>query len=511
MTYRTSLIQVVASISLCAGAAMGGSGACAIAGLISDRAIVGLNDGNDIQVFIDLFNAEYPNILIELLDSIPGRNIHLVGLDFSKVDPIELPALLSEIEEVFFAQFDPDIPGPVRFAEGLYESEAPEGGTGSFWLGIPDGTPQLTQQYAWDLLNIDPALQLSEGQGATIAVIDTGVDAQHPVLQGSVLPAIGYNFIEDNSVTGDIAAQADSDGDGFIDEMTGHGTFVAGLIATVAPQAKIVPMTALDSNGNGNLYVLAKAMYHAIDLGVDVMNISISSTYKSEAVEEACDEARDKGIVIVTAAGNCGTEEPEQWPAYDNSTFGVIATDHDDVKAEFSNFSDELFICAPGNTVAVDGEPVMSQAVISILPNGEYAAWSGTSFSAPLMAGAVALVRAQFPTAARNESLFELIQNKLRVSADDICPQNPQYCQEGNDQLLGAGRANIGDAVALGPPAPPLGDLNLDGTIGPADLGALLAAWGPCPAPPAHCMPDLTGDNVIGPADLGELLARWTN
>jgi subtilisin family serine protease len=507
---KLTLVTQLLSLTLCAGWALGGSGACADAGLIGDRAIVGMNDGQSIEVFIDLFNAAYPDIPVELVDSIPNRNIHLVGFDFSKIDPASLPDLLSEIEDDFYSQFDPDIPGPVRFAEGLYVSEAPEGGTGSFWLGIPDGSPELTQQYFWDLLDMDSALPMSQGQGVTVAVIDTGVDAEHPVLQGAVLASVGFNFVQENAITGDIAAQADSDGDGFVDEMTGHGTFVAGLIATVAPEAKIVPIIALDSNGNGNLYVLAKSIFHAIDQGVDIVNVSISSTYKSEAVEEACDEARTKGIVIVAAAGNCGVDEPEQWPAYDDSTFGVIATDHNDVKADFSNFSEDLFICAPGNTVSIAGEPVIMQSIISAMPDGGYAAWSGTSFAAPLTSGAAALIRAQFPDAARSSALFGLIQTKLQISAVDICEQNSAYCPGDDDSQLGFGRVNIGGAVALSPPAPPLGDLNFDGSVGAADLADILASWGPCPLPPDHCMADLTGDNLIGPADLAELLAHWS-
>jgi len=122
-----------------------------------------------------------------------------------------------------------------------------------------------------------------------------------------------------------------------------------------------------------------------------------------------------------------------------------------------------------------------------------------------LASGGVALVRAQHPEWPTVEvpagAIVDTIIGTLSASAVDITASNPNH--EGD---LGAGRLDLAAAVALGPPAPTLGDLNHDGLVNGADLGILVASWGDCNGCPA----DLTHDGFVGGPDLGLLLTRWS-
>ena len=184
------------------------------------------------------------------------------------------------------------------------------------------------------------------GVGVVVAILDTGIDATHPALAGKVM--VGFNFITNSSMTADVGDGIDTDKDDLTDEMVGHGTFTAGLVHLVAPQAQLLPVTVLNPDGIGDGFIIAKGMFFAIDQGVEVINMSLGSTYKSQAVEDATDEAEGWGIVVVGAAGNFDTNEVEEFPAFDNGAFGIVATDHEDIKASFSNYGEDLTISAPG-------------------------------------------------------------------------------------------------------------------------------------------------------------------
>jgi subtilisin family serine protease len=297
----------------------------------------------------------------------------------------------------------------------------------------------------------------------------------------------------------------DSDGDGMIDEMTGHGTYVAGLIHLVAPQARILPLRVLDGDGIGDMWTMAKATFYAIDRRVEVINVSISSTYKSQAIEDAADEAESLGIVLVAAAGNCNQQDPAEYPGMlGNEVIGVAATDDLDVKGAFSNYSEDLALSAPGVTALRSGAPDPARAIISTMPGGQFAYWQGTSMAAPLVAGAAALIRSQQPGLPLSISTYNLVRGRLTSTAVNIAPMNPGYAG-----VLGAGRLDVAAAVALGPPTPALGDLNGDGSVDVVDLTAVIVGWGPCPGPPDPCVKDIDNDGMVGVADLVLVVLNW--
>ena len=460
---------------------------------LDDRIMVRLVSGAALSDFVSAFERDHPGVTVTPIDSIADRDIHLLSLElpdaFGHADEKlrSLEALEAHLEQRYLAL--------LAWAEFLYTNRAPEGSTGSTLVDHPASASLFGGQYAVTLTGAGAAHARSTGAGVVVAILDTGVDASHPQLAGRVL-SIGHDFVDNDPDPSDVGDGLDTDGDGLIDEMTGHGTFAAGLVSLIAPDAWLLPVRVLDSDGNGDMWALARGMFYAIDRGVEVINVSISSTYNSDAVEDAAEEAKSLGIVVVAAAGNCNREEPREFPAAGSSVLGVAATDDTDVKGDFSNYSDRLFISAPGVSFFNADQPDPDRSIISLVPGEGYAYWEGTSMAAPLVAGAVALVRAQHPEWPAGELIHDLIEARLESTAEDIDMLNPPYAG-----LLGAGRINIEAAVNLGPVAPPFGDLNGDGAVNVLDLIEVLLAFGQ-----THSSADLNGDGTVNVLDLIALL-----
>jgi subtilisin family serine protease len=449
--------------------------------------MVRVADYSTIEAFLELFNQDWPGTTIER--AIESRKTYLLDLP----DGADLFALLADLAN--YVNPNPAIPDPTRpllWSESNWEGRASEGRTGSIYFNqAPDLDGEFLNQYALNRMNVPQAQVRSQGQGIVVAVLDTGVDATHPALEGRVLE--GYNWIELNSDTRDVI---DPNG---LDAMVGHGTYVAGLVTLVAPQAKILPVRVLNGDGVGDAFILAQGMYYAIDRGVEVLNLSLGSTYHSQAVDDAVDEARSLGIVTVAAAGNMNREEPEEYPAMTSAAFGIAAVDHADIKADFSNYNDKVFLSVPANTLGDAGGFDPNLAIYGPVPGGDYAVWEGTSFATAMASGVVAMIRAQHPEWPAAEQTVFATAAVFEASAVNIDGLNPQF-----EEMLGVGRIDAAAALSFGPPAPELGDLNNDGSIGQEDLGIVLAHWGQ-----AHSPADLDGDGIVGQGDLGIVLALW--
>ncbi len=457
---------------------------------VDDRMMVRLLPGIEVESFAAAFESDFPEVGVTPLDSIPGRDIWLLRLQL----PPSLPGdRLDEMEDALGSNYA----AYLVWGDFLYANEAPEGTTGSTLVDHPANASLFANQYARTHTGASAAQMRSVGTGVVVAVLDTGVDANHPELAGRILP--GFDFIDGDADPADVGDGVDTDGDGLTDEMTGHGTFVAGLVSLIAPAAKILPVRVLDGDGNGDLWVLAKGMFYAIDRGVEVINISISSTYKGEATDDAAVEAANLGIIVVAAAGNCNGDAPLEYPASRDAVLGVAATDDSDLKGAFSNYGQKIFITAPGVTQVIGSEPDSARSIISLRPAGGYAYWEGTSMATPVVAGAAALVRAQHPEWPADATTRAMIAATLEVTAVDIDPLNPPY-----RGLLGAGRIDIAAAAALGPLEPAVGDLNNDGAVGALDLATLLLAWGQ-----THSSADLNGDGMVNSIDLIILVLRF--
>ena len=241
-----------------------------------------------------------------------------------------------------------------------------------------------------------------------VAVIDTGVDPNHPVLHPVLLQ--GYDFTRNQpgasewldvssaglNPTGtqtrqpamvqqssaailDQSSAAILDGSPYV--AFGHGTMTSGLVHLVAPNAKILPLKAFSANGTGNLSNIVSALYYAVQNKANVVNMSFDLSYPSPALSQAISYANKAGVVLVAAAGNENTSARVYPASISGSVVGIASTTDWDARSSFSNYGTaDVWIAGPGENV------------ISTYPGGTYGSESGTSFSAPLVAGTVALM-----------------------------------------------------------------------------------------------------------------------
>lgn len=233
--------------------------------------------------------------------------------------------------------------------------------------------PDFDEQWGLHKIQAPAAWDEARGSGAVIAVVDTGVDYNHPDLSGRVIK--GGDFVN-------------NDNDPMDDE--GHGTHVAGIasattdngagIAGAAPDARVLAVKVLGSDGTGTLDQVAAGIDHARNRGAEIINLSLGCEgCTPDILEKAVDDAAEAGIFVVAAAGN-GNTSTKHYPAAYPSVMAVGATNQNDEKASFSNHGGWVDMTAPGVEVR------------STVPGRGYASWSGTSMAAPHVAGVGALL-----------------------------------------------------------------------------------------------------------------------
>lgn len=303
----------------------------------------------------------------------------------------------------------------VFYAEPNLTTEAPEGESwrhrgypGSDHSQPSSNATSYDSQYAIGALKLGKAHHISKGGGSMVAVLDTGAQADHPEFDGKVLA--GESFVNESDTPTDTGDGQDDDGDGDVDEMVGHGTHVAGIVHLAAPNAEIMPLRVLDSDGNGNVYLIAEALQYAVDRDVDVINMSFGTSRPSRLIQDVSDDLRAedddddggeggddnetgpaltgvplKGAVAVGAAGNDSLGQ-RRFPAAEGNVIGVASVNKEKRKSGFSNYGRGwIDISAPGTDIH------------SLFPDDRYAGWSGTSMAAPLVSGQAALIRSQRP------------------------------------------------------------------------------------------------------------------
>jgi hypothetical protein len=325
---------------------------------------------------------------------------------------------------------EPDSTGTVQFTpnDSLYLTD-PFFGLGQWGIR----TTHVDQ--AWDVTRGSPAI--------IVAVVDTGIDANHPDLAGVSLP--GTTFVTSPDPQCDASSTIDDNG---------HGTHVAGLIAAngnngqgiagVAFGVRILPIKALDCQGSGLLSDVASSVIWATDHGARIINISLGSSSAQATLEDAIRYAVAHNVLVVTAAGNCGVpstrcgsvNEPSYPGAYPE-TLAVGATDVNDLRASFSNIDPYVALSAPGVRIW-STTPTYPTTLSKNAPGTTgYAAFSGTSQAAPFVAGVAALVLSGDPTLTAVQ-----LADRLRSTADDLGAPGP-------DPSFGAGRVNALRAVSV--------------------------------------------------------------
>lgn len=313
-------------------------------------------------------------------------------------------------------------------------------------------------KFLWNLkkVGMEEAWDKTRGSGIVIAVVDTGVDYNHEDLKDNILRDADGNIIGRNFAYNYESETIDPND--FIDR-AGHGTHVAGTIAAVgnnnigivgvAPEAKIMPVKGLDDYGSGDSSDLANAIYYATSNGAQVINMSwggyaLPGDYGEELLKTAIDYAYERGIVMVAAAGNGGSNVMDYYPARSEKviTVGALANYYPDLQnTSYSNWGTKLDISAPGDyilsTIPKNIEDIPNDNKVGT----QYAYLSGTSMATPHISGLAALVISQHPRWSSNN--HEAIKNAITQSARDIVggewESNTVSGLYGKDDLYGYG------------------------------------------------------------------------
>jgi len=279
-------------------------------------------------------------------------------------------------------------------------------------------------QPAASAMHFDLAHSIASGAGVRVAILDTGIDPTHPVFAGRI--ADTWDFIDDQPGAIDVQEGVDTNGDGVVDEAWGHGTHVAGLVALTAPGAQLLIGRVLDSDGQGDVVTVASGIQWAISEGARVINLSLGSLSDSPAIRGAICQARQRGIIVVAAAGNMGTELPPEYPAAYPQVDAVAASDVYAVPAPWTSYGTFVDVSAPGI------------AIRSAYPGNTYRLWSGTSMSTPFLSGAAALLLSLHPDWQNDDVLQRVQETVQRLNSV------PAY----EFGKLGAGMLDVGAALA---------------------------------------------------------------
>ena len=312
-----------------------------------------------------------------------------------------LAVVAVESDAVLFAELDVVV-------DGTYATDDP-------------GLADAEQSYALQLLHAPLAWNVTTGaEEIVIALLDTGINADHPEFAGRVVP--GYDFVNDDD---------DPDDD------NGHGTHTAGIVAAavnngvgsagICPTCRIMPVKVLNQINAGSWSTVAQGILYAVDHGAQVINLSLGATKGSHTLEAAIDYAVAHDVLVVAAAGNRGSDEPF-YPAAYEAVLAVSATDARDQRWSLSNFGSYVDVAAPGHLIFSTSHQLDNAL-------GGYTYMSGTSMAAPLVAGLAGLVLSHNGALSADE-----VQTVLTSTAVDLG-------DSGWDSLYGAGRIDAARAL----------------------------------------------------------------
>jgi subtilisin family serine protease len=272
------------------------------------------------------------------------------------------------------------------------------------------------QQWATSLIHLPDVVGRYASGSGIVAVIDTGVDPNHPALAGVLVS--GYDFTRDQPGMASEMADLDQSTVAILDQSTvaildgqqyavtlnqstvaildqstvaildatrvpsdfGHGTMVSGLIHLVAPTAQIMPLKAFRADGSANLSDIVRAVYYAVDNGARIINMSFSAPEESPSLAAAIRYASKHNVICIASGGNGGSQDVV-YPAASTGVIGVGSTGPQDQLSVFSNYD------TPSVEMSAPGE-----GLITLYPGNHYAGVWGTSFSAALTSGAAALM-----------------------------------------------------------------------------------------------------------------------
>ncbi|MGH9506153.1 MAG: S8 family peptidase [Terriglobales bacterium] len=357
---------------------------------------------------------------------------------------LALPGVVDAEPDILLTQPQP---APLTNVPGLWDRTAGNYYGTVVWHGYAD------QPAVWQIGLPTAQLLWNDSGAGIVAVIGTGVDPTQPVLQKVLLR--GYDFTANNSgATGGAnqyamavvnqwamavvnneyppvvvnqyaMAVVNGQGASTLSQSQnadfGHGTMVAGIIHLVAPSAKILPLTAFQADGSGYLSAVLRAIYYAVQNHATVINMSFDFPTASPELQDAIAYANQHGVTCVASAGNDGQDVTVYPASYQDDVMGIASVNNLDQRSSFSNYGDGLvFAAAPG------------EAVITTYPGNTYAAGWGTSFSAPFISGAVALLEGMQTGVTPGQAMQIVGQSSTFAGPD-----------------LGHGVLNVANALAL--------------------------------------------------------------
>ncbi len=362
-------------------------------------------------------------------------------LEFNQGDALELAHRISQDPDVEYAE-----PNYIYHSQ-LIPSDPFYSTSGSWGQSYDDlwGVKSMNTESAWDL---------TLGENVVVAVIDSGVNRTHPDIQQNIwqnVSEIPNNNIDDdnNGFIDDVYGWSFASSSNDTGDIGGHGTHVAGSIASVlnngegivgvAPGAKILPVKGLTDQGFGYNSDLAASIIYAADMGADVINNSWGGSGQSQAIADAMRYAYSQGVSIVSAAGNENSPASRFFPAGYPETITVSALDAFNARADFSNWGMKLDVAAPGVDILslLSGDMDTSNVDQENIVNGNLWRANGTSMASPHVAGLVALILSRNPNLAP-----EQVRYILRNSAVDLDIS-------GYDISFGYGLANATAALQL--------------------------------------------------------------
>ncbi len=322
--------------------------------------------------------------------------------------PDVLASVLNLVNGILDAEPDQFVALPITSTFGPYQTTIPtylyqESPLNLYGTTVWSG---YANQPAAQIIRAPQARSTFGVSGAGIvADIDTGVDPNHPALKPVLLP--GYDFTrnqpggsEMTDLGGATGSACSSCQAAFVDQHTaamldqhtaamldntgfeafGHGTEVLGMVHMVAPTAKLMPLKAFGADGSGTLSNIIAAIYYAVQNHANVINMSFELAANSNELSKAINYANAKNVICVASSGNDGQQEVV-YPAGIQYVMGVASTNDFDQRSSFSNYGNQVvWVAGPGENV------------VTTYPFGSYSVTSGTSFTSPMVAGAVALL-----------------------------------------------------------------------------------------------------------------------
>jgi thermitase len=421
----SSLRTVMCAALVTGGALVSTGGTSTSASPSAAQIVVRVAEGVD----IDALNADYGTSTLDVMAEMPGT--YLIATSPSSPLGFDAGAMASD-PRVLWADPNEPIAVPEVDANRIFP-----------WAS---STPlAATTQYAGALLGLDIARPLATGLGVVVAVIDTGVQLQPS--NASLAPVLvpGFDLLDDDGSPNDERNGLDDDGDGAIDESAGHGTHVAGIVHLVAPEARIMPIRVLDSDGTGTDWDVVRAMHIAAANGADVVNLSLGRRGSASLLRAATAALVEHGVVVVAAAGNDGRDR-KQYPAASRCAIAVTSSGPTDALSTFSTTGSWVDVVAPGEQI-VSTHPFVGEG---------FATSSGTSMSAPLVAGQAALILQLRPNLAPGD-----VHGAIRSTTAPVVGLPTE--------MAGVGRADVASSVRL--------------ASGTARIDAIAAGVDP------HCLP----------------------